>query len=62
MILSSEELAAIDAVKAACGRVWKKELRLAWESGKYPRSLKPDDRAYLQRLRNKIGPSGLSKL
>ena len=47
---------ALAGVKDHYGRTWKYALTVAWQTGKYARSL---EQGTLQRLRNELGPAWL---
>lgn len=61
-LLTPQELDAISVVKQSFGAAWKSKLRQFWATGAYPARLSEDQKAHLQSVRNKVGPSGLSKL
>ena len=43
------------------GKHWKKDLRECWQAARYPYHLSTDCSAYLQQVRNQLGPSWLAK-
>ena len=52
-----EFMAAVNDIN---GRFWKRAVRIFWESGRDPGlGLSHDEKARLQRIRNKFGPSAL---
>jgi hypothetical protein len=57
-VTTADEQAALRAWAGEHGRKWKAALRLAWETGNYGGS---DHDAALQQLRNRLGPSWLTK-
>ena len=59
--LDVHQVAALIRWKAIRGRTWKRELLQAWETGRYGFAGEPDT-CLLQQVRNKIGPSGLSRI
>ncbi|MCJ2098462.1 hypothetical protein [Methylobacterium sp. E-046] len=56
--LGVAELTALIRYARAHGRFWKRELNEAWASGRDEREV---DASALRRVRNTIGPSGLTK-
>lgn len=61
--LTEKEADALAYIKRSEGRMWKASLRHAWENGRVNLLARNDDMtATLQRLRTKIGPSGLDKM
>lgn len=59
---TAEQIEAMKRFAAAHGRCWKQELREAWMSGYYPQTgLQENDDAYLQQVRNTLGPGWLIK-
>jgi hypothetical protein len=61
--IEPDEEAAIKRLAKRWGRLWKAQLRYAWESGRYGLIGVDDiDESALQRLRNRVGPSGLLKI
>ncbi|WP_419597108.1 hypothetical protein [Thiolapillus sp.] len=60
--LSTEQEAAIGKMKQLHGQYWKDELKKSWRTGVYTWGLDSGEVAELQRLRNKIGNSGIDKI
>ena len=61
MELSSVQKDALARARRHFGRCWKAKLGQCWLNASYPPELQ-DVAPYLQRLRNTLGPGGLSKL
>lgn len=56
--LGVDELTALIRYARAHGRLWKRDLCDAWASGRDEREV---DASALRRVRNTVGPSGLTK-
>ncbi|WP_419639232.1 hypothetical protein [Thiolapillus sp.] len=62
MNITNEQKKAINRAKELFGQEWKNEIAKAWRTGVYRWGLDSNEIAELQRLRNKIGNSGLDKI
>lgn len=59
--LSADQQEALAKARHHFGRGWKSKLQQCWMHANYPHELE-DVAPHLQRLRNTLGPSGLSNL
>lgn len=57
---TQEQLDALEEFAARYGRCWREELRACWSNGRYPYGLSQDCSAYLQQVRNRLGPAWLT--